>query len=63
MVPEGRVGNGLLNTCVLVEFVGRVSEFLLYFPRCLTVAYVVIVIGVSVRAEGGRGKFASPVVA
>jgi len=53
----------LLNTCVLVEFVGRVSEFLLYFPRCLAVAYVVIVIGVSVRAEGGRGKFASPVVA
>ena len=60
---EGRVGNGLLNTCVLVEFVGRVSEFLLYFPRCLAVAYVVIVIGVSVRAEGGRGKLASPVVA
>lgn len=60
---EGRVGNGLLNTCVLVEFVGRVSEFLLYFPRCLAVAYVVIVIGVSVRAEGGRSKLASPVVA
>ena len=53
----------MLNTCVLVEFVGRVSEFLLYFPRCLSVAYVVIVIGVSVRAEGGRSKLASPVVA
>ena len=51
------------NAGILVEFVGRVSEFLLYFPRCLAVAYVVIVIGVSVRAEGGRGKLASPVVA
>lgn len=51
------------NAGILVEFVGRVGEFLGRFLRRLAVADVVVAVAVGGGAQGGGGEFVSAVVA
>lgn len=53
---------GLGDTAVLIELVGCIGELVGQFLRRLAVAYVIVVIVVAVRSQGGRSKFATAVV-